>query len=160
MQIPDEDLGPVWLRDYGSLYRNGDLSAAGDGGTGVRGDLSAMDQFAAALEQNLHDDYEPHARKVLDDLSVRPEGTPGFAELQAALAQQDEVSFAASDNVANHGNGALVFAIAMKDISERYRQTDAFAAATLTDIQAHLGLSPDQLAATGTDPTPDVAEGV
>ena len=157
MGIPDEDLGPAWLRDYGSLHNIGNQSATGDGGTGVRADLPAMQDFAAALEKNLYDDYEPHARKVLDDMSVRPTSTLGFAELDAVLRQQQQVNFVASDNLANHGTGALRFARAIKEISQNYARSDAFAAASLNDVQRHLGLSPDQLATT--DPTQSQAGG-
>lgn len=147
MGIPEEDLGPRWLRDYGSLYDIGDQNSPGaDGGTGVRVDMPAMQDFASALQKNVEDDYKPHAHRVFDDMAVPAEGQLNFLELWWALEQHDQVKIAATDNVANHGNGANVFALAAKDISNAYQDSDAFAAARLADVQKYLGKSPDQLA--------------
>lgn len=145
MGIPDEDLGPVWLRDYGSLYNIGG-DAAGSGS--VRADLPAMDEFASALRDNVDADYVPHARVVFDDMSVPAYGN-GFPELAWALEQHRDVKSVAVNNVADHANGTAVFAEAIRGIAQRYRSSDAFAAAQLSDIQQHLGLSPEQ---PGTNP--------
>jgi hypothetical protein len=167
MGIPEEDLGPRWLRDYGSLYDIGDQNnpgaggvAGADGGTGVRVDLPALKDFAAALQKNVEDDYKPHAQKVFDDMAVPAEGQLSFQELWWALEQHDQVKIAATDNVANHGNGTKIFAVAADEISQRYQSSDAYAAAQLSDVHNHLGTSPGQPAATdpatgpGTDPGP------
>jgi hypothetical protein len=151
MGIPEEDLGPRWLRDYRTMY-DYDIAGRGttgtDGGTGVRVDMPAMKEFASALQKNVDDDYSPHARKVFDDMTVQPEGQLNFLELWWALEQHDTVKTAATDNVANHGNGAKVFAFAADEISKRYQQSDAYAAARLADVQQYLGTTPDQPPAT------------
>jgi hypothetical protein len=145
MGIPDEDLGPRWLRDYDSLYNiGGNANAGGDSGTGVRVDMPAMEQFAAALRGNVDKDYNPHAHKVFDDMAVPAEGQLNFLELWWALEQHDQVKVAATDNVANHGNGAKMFALAADEISKRYQASDAYAAARLADIHQYLGRTPEQ----------------
>ncbi len=149
MGIPEEDKGPRWLQDYKSLDVDGKTSAGGNGsagdagGTGVRANLPAMRDFGSALEQNLREDYAPHANKVFDEMAVPAEATANFAELQSVLSRHAELKALATDNIANHGNGALVFAKAIEDISKRYQQADAFASARIADIQKYLGTSPD-----------------
>jgi hypothetical protein len=160
MGIPEEDLGPSWLRDYGSLYDIGGQDGSGtDGGTGVTVDMPAMKDFASALQTNVDDDYKPHANKVFEDMAVPAEGQTSFLELWWALLQHDQVKVAATDNVANQGNGAAVFATAAEEISKRYQQSDAFAAARLADVQKYLGTTPAGTNPT-TDPTTDPAGGV
>jgi hypothetical protein len=163
MGIPDEDLGPRWLRDYESLYNIGDTNAGADSGTGVRVDMPALEEFAAALHNNVDNDYNPHAHKVFDDMAVPAEGQLNFLELWWALEQHDQVKVAATDNVANHGNGAKVFASAADEISKRYQASDAYAAARLNDVHQYLGTTPQPPATTNpttTPPTTDPAEGV
>ena len=162
MGIPEEDLGPRWLRDYGSLYDiGGGSSAGGDSGTGVKVDMPALKDFAAALRKNLQDDYRPHAHKVFDELAVPAEGQLSFLELWQALEQHDQVKTAATDNVANQGNGAMIFASAAGKISEDYSDSDAYAAAKLNDVEKYLGTTPDQPAATNPTTTPtNPTEGV
>jgi hypothetical protein len=151
MGIPDEDRGPSWLRDYGTLYDIGGTSGTGgDSGTGVKVDMPAMKDFAAALRKNLQEDYSPHARKVFADLGEPPEGQLNFLELWEVLEQHQKVQQVATDNVANHGNGAMVFASAAEKISEEYRNADAYAAARMADIHKYLGTTPQPPA---TDPS-------
>jgi hypothetical protein len=149
--IPEEDLGPTWLRDYESLYNIGDTSGAGgDGGSGVKVDMPAMKDFAAALDKNVEADYKPHANKVFDDMATPAEAQLDFLELWWALEQHDQVKIAATDNVANHGNSAKIFASAADEISKRYQQADAYSAARLADVHQYLGTSTQP---TTTDPT-------
>jgi hypothetical protein len=143
MGIPEEDLGPRWLRDYGSLYDIGGQPAAADGGTGVKVDMPRMKDFAGALRKNVDADYVPHAKKVFDDMTV-PTGQTDyrFSELYSALNLHQQVAQATTDNVANQGNGASVFAEAAKKISDEYAKSDAFSAARVTDVHKDLGVTP------------------
>ena len=69
--IPEEDRAPAWLRGYGDL----------------RVDFSRLDEFAAALEDELMQNYLPHLQKIKDDMAVAlPPGHPGFGELTGFLA--------------------------------------------------------------------------
>lgn len=162
MGIPEEDLGPRWLRDYGTLYDIGGKSDAPDSGTGLRVDMPAMKDFAAALRTNVDDDYRPHAQKVFDDMTTNPVAQEDFFELWYALNQHVEVKQAATDNVANQGNGAKIFAHAADEISTQYRSTDAYASANISDVKRYLGTTPPPTGSTvpGTDPTVDPAGGV
>jgi hypothetical protein len=154
MGIPEEDLPPRWIRDYGTLYDiGGSPSTGGDGGTGVKVDMPAMKDFAAALRENLEADYRPHAQKVFADMTEPPKGQLDFLELWWALEQHRDVQQAATDNVANQGNGALVFASAADKISNEYRSSDAYAAARMTDVEKYLGTTP--AAPATTPPTSD-----
>lgn len=165
MGIPEEDLGPRWLRDYDSLYNiGGNANPGADSGSGVRVDMPAMEEFAAALQNNVDKDYNPHAHKVFDDMAVPAEGQLNFLELWWALEQHDQVKTVATDNVANHGNGAKIFAFAADEISKRYQASDAYAAARLADVQQYLGTTPEPPASTDPTVTPtgptNPAEGV
>jgi hypothetical protein len=164
MGIPEEDLGPRWLRDYGSLYGVVGISGAGgDSGTGVKVDMPAMKDFAAALRKSLQDDYGPHAHKVFDDMTAPVVPSDGFLDLQLVLEQHREVQSAATNNVANHGNGALIFANAADEISNRYQSSDAYVAAQMADVYKYLGMTPAQATTINpatTDPTADPPEGV
>jgi hypothetical protein len=157
MGIPQEDLPPVWIRDYDSLYDiGGNANAGGDGGTGVKVDTPAMKDFAAALDKNVDADYVPHARKVFDDMTARVTPTDGFLELQSALDMHRKVQTAATRNVAGHANGTKAFAFAADKISKEYAETDAYAAARMDDVMRYLGTTPAQTGTTDpstTDPT-------
>lgn len=152
MGIPEEDLPPVWIRDYDTLYDiGGNSSTGGDSGTGIKVDMPSLKDFAAALRQNLQQDYAPHAHKVFDDMKkpVKPAGA--FVELQWALERHNDVQHATTHNVTNHGNGAMDFATSAQEISDRYGQADAYAAARISDVQSSLGTSTDRPPTT--DPT-------
>lgn len=140
MGLPEEDLPPVWIRDYDYLYDIGGTSGSGgDGGAGVKVDMPAMKDFAAALRNNLQQDYASHANVVFEDMKkpVKPAGA--FQELQWALEQHHEAQHATTHNVTNQGNGAMDFATSAQQISDRYRNTDAYAAARVSDVEASLG---------------------
>jgi hypothetical protein len=145
MGIPEEDLGPRWLRDYGSLYNieGHSTGSAPDSGTGVKVDMPRMKDFAGALRTNVDVDYVPHAKKVFDDMTV-PIGhiDARFWELYSALNLHQEVVQSTTDNLANQGNGASVFAEAAKKISDEYHKADAFSAARVQDVHKNLGITP------------------
>jgi hypothetical protein len=151
MAIPAEDLPPAWIRDYDTLYDiGGNSSAGGDGGTGVKVDMPAMKDFAAALQKNVDVDYTPHAHKVFNDMGEPPKTGLDFLELWYALELHGDVQYAATDNVANQGNGAWRFAQAAEAISKRYQDSDAYAAARMDDVRTYLGTTPPP---TTSDPT-------
>ncbi len=155
MGIPSEDRPSSFVRDYDSIDVEGAQTPAS--GNGVNVDMPAMKDFASALQKNLYEDYRPHAQKAFADLSAPADGKGGFAELYSALAFHTKVKEAASNNVADQGTGALQFAKAAADISERYKKTDAYAAANVEDIRTFLGSTPPQT--TPADPTTNPPEG-
>lgn len=154
------------MYDYNIAGRETGAASGLGGGADVMVNMPAMIEFASALQRNVDDDYVPAAQYVFNNMSVQPEGQPSFVEIWSALEQHDQVKMTATDNVANFANGAKVFANAAQEISRRYRETDAFAAARLTDVQQHLGTTPEPPPAgttpppAGTDPATNPAEGV
>jgi hypothetical protein len=106
-----------------------------------------MKDFAGALRTNVDVDYVPHAKKVFDDMTV-PIGhiDARFWELYSALNLHQEVAQSTTDNLANQGNGASVFAEAAKKISDEYRKADAFSAARVQDVHKNLGTTPPESA--------------
>jgi hypothetical protein len=126
--IPEEDLGPAWLRDYGHTDF-GDIEA----------DILAMEDFAAKLKADVERNYAPRAQDVSHSmLTTLPPAHTAFAELQLFLAAHERAQDAALQNVYNYANGTYGFATAAHEVSEKYRGADAFARAKVTDVHAGL----------------------
>ncbi|MEV6298160.1 hypothetical protein AB0M02_02010 [Actinoplanes sp. NPDC051861] len=119
--IPDEDRGPAWLRDYGD----------------IEADLRAMEEFAAALKEDVERGYAPRALAVSDTMvSALPEADERFAELRQFRQAHERAREAALRNVCDFTDGTYGLADAAHEVSERYRGSDAFARARVTDVQA------------------------
>ncbi|MGK5679231.1 hypothetical protein [Actinoplanes sp. URMC 104] len=122
--IPEEDLGPAWLRDYGTT----DFGA-------IEADIRAMEQFAAKLAANVKDSYAPHLANVTTSMSTRLPDPPGqFVELTSFLTAHNEAQDVTHQNVYNYANGTQSFATAAADISKQYSGSDAFAHAKVSDV--------------------------
>ncbi|MGA3487140.1 hypothetical protein ACK8GG_03915 [Micromonosporaceae bacterium DT55] len=141
--IPEEDRAPAWLRGYGDL----------------RVDFSRLDEFAAALEDELMQNYLPHLQKIKDDMAVAlPPGHPGFGELTGFLASHHaakEDTTLLMDAIQRATQG---FATAARQVAESYQNTDAFAAAQFHVVNKHLDenavLSRSALPSPASTPTP------
>jgi hypothetical protein len=124
MAIPDEDRGPVWLRDWQQ----------------IEADIAAMADFAKKLRAEVELNYEPHRSRVADDLTTTPLPPPPDAFPE--LAKLMQVHWAAEQDTANmvyyytDRTGGL--ADAAQTISEQYRTVDAFSAARVSDVEAAL----------------------
>lgn len=126
--IPDEDLGPAWLGDYGHT----------DFGN-IEADILAMEEFAARLKADVEQNYAPLSRGVSETMQTAlPPAHEGFLELQFFQAAHDRVRRAAQENVYNFGPGTYGFATAAGEVGEMYRGTDEFARARVSDVQAEL----------------------
>ncbi|MBG0561640.1 hypothetical protein [Actinoplanes aureus] len=126
--IPEEDLGPAWLRDYGHTTF-GDIEA----------DILAMEEFAARLKADVEQNYAPRAVQVSDTmLTALPPAHEGFLELQFFRAAHERAQDVALQNVYNYANGTYGFATAAREVSEKYRGADAYARARVTDVHAGL----------------------
>ncbi|HEY3008146.1 MAG TPA: hypothetical protein VGJ63_08810 [Micromonosporaceae bacterium] len=140
MRLPDEDLGPVWLRDWQQ----------------IEADIAAMADFARQLRAEVEVNYAPHASRVTDELTTPLPGPPEpFTELVELLT----VHRAAEQDTANivyyytDKTGGLADAAAQ--ISHQYRNTDAFAAARVSDVEAALRThGVNQSATTAAEPAP------
>lgn len=131
MAIPDEDRGPVWLRNWQQ----------------IEADIAAMADFAKKLRAEVELNYEPHRSRVADELATTPLPNPSSAFPE--LAKLMQVHWAAEQDTANmvyyytDRTGGL--ADAAQTISEQYRNADAFSAARVGDVEAALtkhGMNP------------------
>lgn len=122
--IPEEDRGPVWLRDYGTT----------DFGS-IEADIQAMEQFAAKLAANVQDSYAPHMASVSESMGAPlPDPPAGFVELTSFLTAHNQAQDVTHQNVYNYANGTQGFASAAADISKQYRGSDAFSHARVADV--------------------------
>ena len=123
--IPEEDRGPVWLSDYGYT----DFSQ-------IEADIQAMETFAAQLAANVKSSYAPHLTGVTDAMMTELPAPPAsFAELFTFLSAHNAAQNITQQNVYNYANGTQDFASVAADISKRYRGSDAFAHARVTDVE-------------------------
>jgi hypothetical protein len=122
--IPEDDLGPAWLRDYGYT----DFSQ-------IEADIQAMEHFAQKLSANVADNYAPHLSTVTDQMSTKlPDPPSEFIELYTFLFVHHDAMDVTHQNVYNYANGTTGFATAAKDISDTYRGSDAFSHAKVRDV--------------------------
>ena len=122
--IPQEDLGPAWMRDYGYA----DFSQ-------IEADIQAMEHFAQKLSANVSDSYAPHLTTVTDEMSTKlPDPPSEFIELLTFLFVHHDAMDVTHQNVYNYANGTKDFASAAKDISDTYSGSDAFAHAKVRDV--------------------------
>ncbi|GAA2548886.1 hypothetical protein GCM10010435_18120 [Winogradskya consettensis] len=118
--IPEEDRGPAWLSDYGS----------------IEADIQQMEDFAKGLKAEVADGYAPHANQVAEVMMQDlPDSLPLFTELGDFMAEHNKVKNVTLANTLNFGTGTGQAAAAASKISEEYRSSDAFAHATVKDVQ-------------------------
>ena len=126
MAIPEEDRGPSWLRDYG--YTDfGDIAA----------DIAAMEEFATKLAAEVELHYAPHMTSVSDAMrTVLPTPSPEFQELGNFLEAHRAVQVTTHENVYNFATGTSRLASAAKQVGQKYGDSDAFANATVKDVNS------------------------
>jgi hypothetical protein len=145
--IPEEDLPPSWLRDYGD----------------IEADISRMEEFAKKLNDEVTNNYAPHLPYVFDDmLTELPSVYTDFPELHdfrnAYLATAQDTS----DNVYFYGQATDGFAVAADEVSKQYKHSDAFSAARVSDVETALdntAAAAPQLPGVQPDGAPTVGEG-
>ncbi len=120
-RIPDDDLGPQWLRDYGS----------------IEADLKGMADFATALNDELERNYVPHRAKVNADMQV-PVASPAsqFVELVELLQTHQRSQVMTTSLLTAHGDATYTFSAAAKTISTSYGDADGLAVARAKDVEA------------------------
>ena len=123
MAIPEEDLPPSWLRDYG----------------GIEADVTKMEEFAAKLHAEVTQNYAPHLQYVYEDMTAEvPAPYSAFAELVAFL-QTHHTSQQATTNLVHFFRDATGgFATAASEVSANYGQADAFVHARVKEVEAAL----------------------
>jgi hypothetical protein len=126
MAIPEEDLGPAWLRDW----------------THIEADIKAMEDFAKKLKDEVTVNYAPHASKVHDDMmAALPPPPSEFGELVALLDTHHVSQQATSDLVHFYSNATGGMADAASKIGQQYGQADAFSSARVSDVNKALDQS-------------------
>ncbi|MBU2662902.1 hypothetical protein KOI35_05215 [Actinoplanes bogorensis] len=126
--IPQEDLGPAWLRDYGTT----DFGA-------IEADIQAMEKFAAQLAANVQDSYAPHMASISESMGAELPHPPGeFVELTSFLTAHNMAQDVTHQNVYNYANGTQSFATAASEVSKQYSGTDAFSHARVSDVNKAL----------------------
>lgn len=138
MAIPDEDLPPSWLRDYGD----------------IEADISKMEEFAAKLHAEVTQNYAPHLEYVYEDMRAKvPDPCDAFSELVTFL-QTHHASQQATTNLVHFFRDATGgFATAASEVSASYGKADAFAHARVKEVEAALDKT---AAARPADPGPAV----
>lgn len=128
MGLPEEDLPPSWLRDYGD----------------IEADISKMEEFAAKLHAEVVDNYAPHLPYIYDAMAVElPQPSALFPELVSFLTTHQASQQATSDLVYFYRDATGGFATAAAEVSKNYGAADAFSAANVHDVEKAL----DQTAA-------------
>ena len=124
--IPEEDRGPAWLRDY-SYTDFGDIAA----------DIAAMEQFAKKLAADVQNNYSPHLTGVSEAMLTRlPPPDVRFSELVSFMTTHHAAQGATHENVYNYASGTDNMATVVQEISQKYRGTDAFAKAQVSDVHS------------------------
>jgi hypothetical protein len=110
---------PTWIDGFGSIET----------------DIQAMEEFAAALANEVQTGYEPHLQQVVTAMMTEiPAGNPNFPELQSFLKLHHEVQQQTFSNTFNFRDGTHQFATVAKSISEEYGTSDAYAQAKVRDV--------------------------
>ncbi|WDZ86818.1 hypothetical protein [Micromonospora cathayae] len=121
--IPEEDLGPRWLRGYGD----------------IEADIRQMREFANKLEAEVRKNYAPHLAYISDDMSVPlPAPCAAFGELVDFLRAHQDVQQRSTNEVYHLANYTGGLANAAGSISKQYEGADAFAQARVSDVERAL----------------------
>ncbi|MFY1675226.1 hypothetical protein ACN27G_35685 [Plantactinospora sp. WMMB334] len=122
--IPEEDLGPAWLRDYGGT---------------IEADIQRMEQFAQQLLGEVQQNYVPHMEQVQSDmLPELPQPRDGFAELVSFFDAHRNVQQDTSNRIWEVGDGTGGLATAADTVSKRYGDSDAFSHARVGVVETEL----------------------
>ncbi len=132
---PMEDRGPAWMQDYGF----DDFQ--------VNADITAMEQFAAKLHNDVANNYDPHAAVVVPLMTTATSAPVEYSELYSFLFVHREAQMSAANNIYYFSSGTSKFAEAAQQVSKDYRGSDAFAHAKVSDVEDAFN------AAAGTDGT-------
>ncbi|MDG4822831.1 hypothetical protein O7635_13325 [Asanoa sp. WMMD1127] len=127
MALSNEDLPPAWLRDYAQ----------------IEADIGRMEEFAAALDAEVRDNFAPHVSPIFDDiLAELPPAYTDFPELLSFLDRHVASAQDTAYTVYYYQDVTGGFAVAAGEVSRNYRDTDAFALARVDEVKAALDKTP------------------
>jgi hypothetical protein len=136
--LPEEDRPPAWLADYGS----------------IEADINAMEDFAAGLDKEVREGYEPHLQLVTTSMMTELPHAPKYSELNSFLDAHYKVQMATFSNTFNFRAGTGQMADAAKTISDQYRGSDAFSQTRVKDVDSAFSKTGNQLAETNVTEAP------
>lgn len=140
MGIPEEDLGPAWLRDYGDS---------------IEADIRRLEEFGAQLDAEVRQSYVPHMEIVQEDMMVElPPPAAEFSELTSFMQTHQSTQQNTTNIVYTFRDATGGFAYAAQRVGNEYGNADAFSAARVGDVEAALGKTAVAPVPPGTDPTP------
>lgn len=138
MRIPEEDLGPAWLRNYGDH---------------IEADIQRLEEFGARLDAEVRQSYVPHLEVLQEDVLVTlPNPAAEFTELATFMQTHQSTQQNTTNIVYTFRDATGGFAYAAQKVSSEYADADAFSAARVGDVETAL----DRTAAA---PVPPVGEG-
>ncbi|GAB3816104.1 hypothetical protein [Micromonospora zhanjiangensis] len=118
--IPEEDLPPAWLRDYGD----------------IEADIGRMEELAAKLDAEVRGNYVPHLDLVDAAMTTPlPQPRADFPELVSFMQAHNDAQQLTSVNAHVYRDATGGFAYAAQKVSRHYRGSDAFAAARAADVR-------------------------
>jgi len=141
MGLPEEDRGPVWLRDWGNKtgFTELDTFSGYVDSNALAVDIGTLVAFANALQTEHEQDFRPHVSEVYEGMTAAPAGPDArFIELTEAMTHHRDVLVQTSTALANHDKAITAFVAAARTISEEYRGADAMSAAKVGDVEANL----------------------
>lgn len=140
MGIPDEDLGPAWLRDYGD-------------GARIEADIRRLEEFGARLDAEVRENYVPHVEILQEDMMVElPSPAAEFSELTSFLQTHQSAQQNTTNIVYTFRDATGGFAYAAQKVSAEYGDADAFSAARVSDVEAAFSQTAVAPVPPGTDP--------
>jgi hypothetical protein len=126
--IPEDDLGPQWLRDTKSINI----------------EIDSVRHLADALQQNLDQNYRTHLPKVYG--AIQPGAQVGDSlasnELVAMRDKLAECLESTKNLVAAYDQGTNALAQAAKVIADRHQTADALASDNASIVTSVLGSQP------------------
>jgi hypothetical protein len=115
------------------------VTVNGDFGS-IAADIDAMEDVAAALSQEVEHGYTPCLSRVTTSMTTQLVGAPPdiFPELDAFMTAHHDAQLTTYSNAFNFRDGTGHFATAAKTVSDKYRGSDAFARASVNDVNKAL----------------------
>jgi hypothetical protein len=128
-----------------SAWFRGEATVARDAGGGqpvgyrpIEVDVSSLAKLARTLRDEVALNYHPQAQRVIDTIDPGTAALPprpGIQEWEAARGQYEDGRNRAIDLLDAYERATLQIADAADFIAQRYRDSDAYARATIADVR-------------------------
>jgi hypothetical protein len=103
-------------------------------------DVSGLDKFAGSVEGELQANFQPQATSLMKIYEAGSHFGIGHesSDVQAARQKHTECLQAAVNQLAGYANATQILVEAARAVAARYRDTDALAAATVSEVRRAL----------------------